>query len=363
MSAAGCKGLPDVCDSYSGKTCIALEIEISSIDGPASTDAVKIVPRSGLTLTQGSPQVSLPKGTTTPFPVLVPILPATLQPGIVILEVQGLLQDQQVGGASATVQLGIGDHVNATAILDRTFVSGDMGAGGSGGAGGGGGIPPDMGNCDPVNAAACGSGEKCEMTSPLATTTTCEANGTVTLGHSCTTTPDDCQAGDECEANFKYCARLCHTDSDCPTTAGPLSASNVARCGSFDSGAYAAGPANTFRCTLPCNPVPAAGASGCVSGTKCDQYGAGGGGGGGGGGSGGSFNYTDCYYAGTGTDGANCTYSSDCAVGYVCVGGSTTPHCRMYCRAGNDADCTISGQTCLSSSGNFLGACCPSAGC
>ncbi len=344
VALVGCKGYPNVCDDYSGRTCIALEVKLSS-RGPAVIDTVRITPQSGFTLKQADAQLSLPKGTATPLPILVPILPATMVAGVVSVDVQGLLQGKVVGNASFSTFLSLGDHVQETVELTPSDVVGDMGPAAS-----------DMGVaahdmnvlCDPVTQSGCGAGSKCAV---AGSSTQCVANGSATLGATCTTAPDDCVAGDYCVPSLEYCARFCRLNGDCPKGAGPLSANNISYCGT----AFQAAPLSI--CTLPCNPVLAAGASECASGTKCDAWGyapvdMGG------------IEYTNCGSAGAGTDGATCTYSSDCATGYGCFGNGSGSHCRLYCRPNTNSDCTIGGQTCGAVVGwSFTGACCPSTGC
>jgi hypothetical protein len=113
-------------------------------------------------------------------------------------------------------------------------------------------------------------------------------------------------------------------------------------------------------CTIPCNPVTAAGASGCPTGTGCT-----------GGGTQTIPEFTTCATVGTGTDGTTCTGDSSCASGYVCLqttnaDGGTAATCRQICRSGTNTDCSTSGYTCAAPSGvtnPMFGFCCPSSGC
>jgi len=350
VALAGCKGYPDVCSDYGDKTCIALQI---SSTGPTAVDTIQVAARSGFTLTQDSRQLSLPKGTATPLPILVPILPASLSAPIVLVDVSGMLHGNVVGTATFTTGLHVGDHVHVTVDLTAATATSDMGGGGGGG--GGGGVSADLGAvaCDPVTQSICGSGSKCTFTDVSGannSATECIANGTVGSGRGCTTTPDNCAAGEFCIPSLGYCAHFCRSDSDCPRGTSP----NFSYCGTFNS-VYAVG--SVSQCTVPCNPVLAVGPSGCINPVKCDAWSLPSG-------DMASTEYTDCGPAGAGTDGASCANSVDCAAGYGCVFTSGGGHCRMYCRGGTNGDCTISGETCRSITGwTFTGACCPSTGC
>ena len=365
LALAGCKGLPDVCDDYSNRTCIALQIELAS-NGPTAIDEVVIAPVSGLTLSQGATHLSVPRGTEAPFPLLAPVLPASLSGAPVVIDVQGLLNGGIVGDASFTEQIRNGDHDHVTVSLARPNDMGvayDM-AGGGGGGGGGGGSGGGM--CDPVAQTGCTSSEKCDIPSKTATNTVCVANGTVATNATCTVYPnDDCVRGDACyppTTGISWCIHMCRATSDCPSGSTPVSTSNVPHCCTSTSEcsayatAYQAGPVT--GCSTPCNPVLAFGASGCASGGKCDvetlDSGA---------------EFTSCYLHGSGGDGYNCQSNVDCMDGYGCFGTTGMQHhCRLFCRKGNNADCTIANQTCLNISNGgtgwtFIGGCCPAAGC
>jgi hypothetical protein len=351
VASVGCKQLPDVCDDFPGRTCIALQIDLAS-SGPATIDAVGLIPLQGLALSENAPVRRAPNGGDIPMPALLAIVPSSLEASAVAIEVDGLQNGALVGEAIFTGLIAAGDHVRASVSLARPGPDMAM-------------PPPDLRMpdlapppCDPVAQSNCPSGHKCTVSG---SGTVCVPNGTVATGAICTPSPDNCVPGDYCYSdgqNVRWCEHFCKIDSDCRGGgAGPLSSSNVAWC------AFAVG--SSRGCTTPCNPVPAAGASGCVSGSKCDAYNYTGSGGAGGSGGGSTSEVTDCEVIGAGGDGVTCTYDTDCLAGYGCFShGGGASSCRPYCRMGNNADCTIAGETCHTvTNWVFIGACCPAAGC
>jgi hypothetical protein len=194
--------------------------------------------------------------------------------------------------------------------------------------------PPDMARppCVLFPQSGCGPGEKCTLGSP---SNMCIANGNKVTGQACGAGgSDDCVAGDICSvddaaATTFMCRAFCFSDADCTQPAAPPGPPNIAHCLiTFAGGAKA--------CTVACNPVLAAGASGCPGSLGCIY-----------GGAAGIPELTDCETVGVGGNGANCTSTADCASGYACVGGGATGHCRQVCRDGNDNDCTAGGFTYL----------------
>ena len=209
--------------------------------------------------------------------------------------------------------------------------------------------PPDLAKppaCDPALQTNCPSGEACYV---LGSTPTCHTPGTVHTGGRCSS-ETDCVGGDEClGSSVSTCFQFCNFDDDCrvtPSNQLPVSPSNLAYCHWTVTGTTAK------ACTVPCNPVPAIGGSGCVSG-KCgvSSFAAG------------TAEFTDCYAPGTKVEGDSCTSNAECGAGLGCFG--TAGHCRQHCRMGNDNDCSsLAGTTCHNITGwTQFGACCPSTGC
>ncbi|MFI5298027.1 MAG: hypothetical protein ACHREM_08010 [Polyangiales bacterium] len=208
--------------------------------------------------------------------------------------------------------------------------------------------PTDTGACDPVTNAGCTSSQKCTVGTP----NVCIAKGTVATGQPCGSSGhDDCVAGDICIGTPLRCEQFCNIDSDCKGAAVASGATsepnNVPRCVDGITGF------TTMLCSTACNPVTKAGATGCPGTLACDysQETSG-------------TEFTDCWPAGAGGDGATCTYTSDCAAGYTCLNNGTKTICRAICRSGAAADCPASGEQCLTNTAtDEFGFCCPSSGC
>jgi hypothetical protein len=208
--------------------------------------------------------------------------------------------------------------------------------------------------CDPVAQTGCGPGEKCSLDS---TGNVCLSDGTKPNGAACGPATDDCIHGTLCVgpvAMTLNCRQFCQSDNNCtqspPPSGATPEANNKAHCvlsltGSTDK-----------VCSFACNPVAAAGASGCATGFACQTFG--------------SMTipeFTDCGIPGLGTDGASCLTNGngDCAAGFVCVSVGATAHCRKACRANTAGDCTgLGGYACLLATGaTMFGFCCPGTGC
>jgi hypothetical protein len=205
--------------------------------------------------------------------------------------------------------------------------------------------PPDLASppCNPVTQVGCPSGQKCIITA------TCQPDGAQRIGDPCTTDStghSNCAAGGGC-ADENVCRQYCYTDSDCTQGPGPGSSLNTPYCVITVNGS------STKNCTLPCNPVLAAGSSGCAPGLECyyDFSSTG--------------ELTDCGRAGTVATGGSCA-TSDCAPNNNCVHGGTTMMdiCRQNCRPGTAGDCP-GGFNCEQFTRARLpfGFCCPSTGC
>ena len=151
-------------------------------------------------------------------------------------------------------------------------------------------------------------------------------------------------------ARTRFCREFCASDTDCKQAAVPSGSTaepgNVAHC-VIDI------TSTTWKvCSVACNPVTTAGASGCAAGMGCTY-----------GGTTGVPEFTDCETVGTAVEGATCTYTTDCAAGLVCVNNGTTSHCRDVCRNATPTDCTVSGDVCYAPSGvtsPMFGFCCSS---
>jgi hypothetical protein len=248
------------------------------------------------------------------------------------------------------------------AVGGRNGAGGAVGGRGGGGAAGGattdagtgGGPARDAGAdaasaCDPVHQTGCPAGAKCGV--PPA----CFTNGTVGDGTLCGSTGfDDCAAPDICVGDGvgHVCRQVCGVDADCAERAVAAGATpepgNVPRC-------LITLVSSTFSvCTLACNPVSKAGASGCPQGYTCGYFH-----------TAAAPELTDCEPPGTVAEGGDCT-TSGCAGGLVCVSTATTSRCRQLCRTATNADCDVAGDTCVAPSGitsPMFGFCCAPTGC
>ena len=203
--------------------------------------------------------------------------------------------------------------------------------------------------CDPIRQTGCLAGAKCGVPPG------CFTNGTIGRGMTCALSGfDDCAAPDICVGDGvgHVCRQVCGVSADCTQpafSAGPTAEpGNVAFC-------LIALTSSTFStCTLACNPVPKAGASGCPTGYACGYFH-----------TSAVPELTDCEPMGSVAEGGDCT-STACGAGLVCVSTSTTNRCRQVCRAGTTADCDVAGDTCVAPSGitsPMFGFCCAATGC
>lgn len=220
--------------------------------------------------------------------------------------------------------------------LDLTGV--DLGNTGGGG---------DAAMCDPLSQSGCGAGEKCSLS---ASATTCLSDGDKLSGQLCGAAgADDCIKGNLCVSEsatsmVAQCRPFCAKDTDCKQTAQGGVASNLPHCLIPISGTM---PAVTV-CTVACQPVTAAGASGCATGLSCQVFGSA---------TPPIAQFSDCALPGPGGDGADCT-TAGCQAGFACVsetptgGGAAQNHCRKLCRAGTSGDCTgLGGYGCATPTG------------
>jgi hypothetical protein len=142
------------------------------------------------------------------------------------------------------------------------------------------------------------------------------------IGDSCTLGADDCGAGaiclkEGCGTTVARCYQFCSgtaTNNTCP---------NGLRCDINVNDQNGAMTSLTV-CELPtqtCNPVGQT--SGCATGLACYVD---------------STGNTTCDCPGAGGSGARCTFSTDCAPGYTCVGIGSANQCRKACHV-NSNDC------------------------
>lgn len=261
------------------------------------------------------------------------------------------LLNEPVNRADGDAGVGSGDR-------DMTHSgSGDMDPGGSA-------------SCTVLPQRGCGSGLKCTLAcNPTDTTfeicgpgpnntTTCAANGTKQVGAVCNPAPDNCAASSICIPDYSLgsstanmiCRQFCASDNDCTQPAQTGGAANKPHC-TIDVAST-----GLKVCTVACNPVTAAGPSGCPTYWYCDVFS-----------TATLSEATDCEYNfGNGTpEGYGCNSNSDCGNGHSCVDNGTTKKCRQNCRAGHPGDCSeVAGATCQLPTGAVLfGVCCPSGGC
>jgi hypothetical protein len=210
--------------------------------------------------------------------------------------------------------------------------------------------PPDLsskpdlsGPCQLVPQGGCAS-EKCTISGSQAV---CAPDGTVGLSGGCSPSADHCVHGELCSpVIIPVCRQMCLSDNDCTEPPPPSSPGGRAKC-------VIGNPTvdGVKLCSLACDPVPGH-TSGCIAGFHCQLFAV--------------PEFTDCRPAtGTGGDGVACNFMDECLSGYGCYSTGGGPgHCRPICRAGNNADCTVGGETCVALTNHTdFGACCPGVGC
>jgi hypothetical protein len=158
----------------------------------------------------------------------------------------------------------------------------------------------DDGVCDPVKQTGCPSADECTLNSD--NNLVCAAGGAKTIGQFCNVAiSDDCATGYVCTTDIPdgvpQCQQFCATDSDCTQPAvGPPG--NKPHC--LVTFADSVSDSVAKACDVACNPVTAAGASGCQTGLTC-QYG----------GTSSLPEVTSCETSGTATDGTLCQGIND----------------------------------------------------
>jgi hypothetical protein len=363
----------DACSRFT-ETCIGLELR-SPPGESLSVNQVGFLGVEGFAFGGGlearSPVVA--REVAAALPVRVPVLPPPQFAGGFVLAVRGLVGGSTVGEAEIGGSIGLGQHLSMVAILEppggappdlggidllgRDFSRADLARAADDLAG-----PTDLAGsrlCDPFQQN-CPAGEQCSVPGGiLPGDEVCLPDGTIVVGASC-----DPDSGARCEksalcladssAGFdRICRQMCDVQFDeyCTLPPGPGSSKNAPHCQQIELGT------SIGLCTLPCNPVTAAGASGCPAGSRC-------------------FyqprvlaEITDCNTIdGTLTDGAACTRVVDCAPGFGCmqVGATSSYACREVCRYPMSSDCHTPGYLCTRMpfyAAPLFGFCCPSTGC
>ena len=205
--------------------------------------------------------------------------------------------------------------------------------------------------CDPAVPDSCPDGQTC-IVDCEAKSASCVAAGTHGPGESCSIS-GDCGAGTECfdlssrpgcTPTTKLCLALCADDTQCAARAG--GPADAATPGAF---VYPGGSCltpvecpdaieTTYKtCTFTCDPRGAA-TTGCPSGLLCFLFS---------GASGLDSPNCGCREpTRTGTDGASCVSSANCAPGFVCNQNGGTLACRQLCLAGAaSSECAL--KTCM----------------
>lgn len=211
--------------------------------------------------------------------------------------------------------------------------------------------------CNVNTQTGCGQGEKCTLGNKIST---CLSDGNKANGQICGPTTDDCVKGTLCTgetASLSQCRQFCIADGDCKQAAiGPTG--NIPHCIIGITGAM------QEVCTVACNPVLAAGASGCGAGLACQVFR-----------TMAIPQATDCSVGGAGGDAADCKVNGnrDCMAGFGCVSVTnmttmvTESRCRKLCRAAPNtpSDCNpLVGYGCVGPGTNpMYGFCCPTTGC
>ena len=237
--------------------------------------------------------------------------------------------DDRMRGAA---DLGMARDMNVAPVDLGAEVDGggavDMGGGGGPDMGGGTSMCP-AGACD-LLANGCPAGEGCyflSMGAGMSPMPLCDMSGIGTLGATCMSYRD-CASGYTCQgasgstpgACQKYCCDL-GSSVGCP-----------------------AGASCSIVLTDPTTMMPT-GAALCRTAANCNIFG--------GDCTGGAACYlagddgtTDCAMAGTGTTGATCMYTNDCAAGFSCLGGASGSTCRKLCDSVDMDPGCAAGETC-----------------
>jgi hypothetical protein len=355
----------DICADFA-QSCIALEVRPAALEA-LSIDQLEVIALSGFELENGNDALSPPVPLTTAvaLPVHVAILPPADYLGSFQLQVFGRLASQTLRSGLVSGSIDRNQHLSAVVVLDGGEVLADLAGVDFSGAdfsrpprdlSGPAGADDLSQPCDPVAQSGC-PGQKCTVgganddSAPF-----CAAAGSLTVGTACDN-DNQCAAGSICltlTGVDRVCRKFCdhdNLDDNCPAPmpldAGPGQRSHCLQL--TTSGSLGV-------CSLPCNPVTAAGPSGCPAAQMCyfipfvnaDILG-----------------LTDCTtLVGAKTDGQVCTTHTDCAPGFYCreITQGGAPICRQMCRIGQDSDCSVSGFKCVQDISAF-GGCCPNGTC
>jgi hypothetical protein len=234
------------------------------------------------------------------------------------------------------------EHVTSVTVLVA------RGAGCTVPDGGAGNTTDAINMCVPLGEPTCGADRSCvvQCLSSGNYVGRCTGNGLKRPGELC---EGDCVAGSECFAlscdgkPVRTCMKLCTEDGAC----APGKCSFPITCG--------AGVSTPFHaCTTPCDPI-GPDTTGCAPGLKCFLLGAD------------ETPECDCPRPSmrVGGDGANCTNTDDCQLGYLCVStrtaGTQVQACRALCRLDTKV-CPVAGTTCtklIDPGYNTFGGCLP----
>ncbi len=163
-------------------------------------------------------------------------------------------------------------------------------------------------------------------------------------GQTCAT-GDVCAGGSEADGGGYLCYQTCTGTSSCTAPAVPSGTTSEPKNGPYCVDTITGPPVQKI-CSVPCNPVTNAGASGCPDGLACGYAAST---------TSSPAEYTDCEPAGSVLAGGTCTeatLATSCDFGLVCIvsGTSSSGTCRYVCRAGVNADCPT-GDTCKTFTG------------
>ena len=347
LGLAGCQ--PDVCGSFSGQSCIALEVR-----GSLTVDQLLVSAGGAFTLVD-TPSPSVPRAPTS-LPVQLAVLPGAAT-GMVTITVKALRGMVEIGSGTVDGVVAAKRRLALTVTLAGNGVDlaelRDL-------------APPvdlaarDLADvvCDTTTQSPCPADQKCVF---LTTDAVCRPAGAQAVATLCSGSVDPCARTEEClvpggPGGGGVCEQFCGNDPDCKqapvAVVGTSEPNNIGHC-LFTISTQSNAPR---ICSVACNPVAAsaAGASGCPSGSGC-EYTA----------NGTIAEFTFCGPVGSSGDGDDCSTIS-CQAGLSCLAVSTEFHCRPVCRKSTDSDCPSSEQCkpgAAGASSVMFGYCCPAAGC
>jgi hypothetical protein len=208
--------------------------------------------------------------------------------------------------------------------------------------------------CDLVAQCGCSSPQVCDLNGSQLPSggTTCRDVTTPGTSTATCSTVNGCAGGYVCLGSSPgQCREYCDPDNDTCGSNGPGSFCNIYIVYDSGGGNYAPVP-GAVTCTKSCDPTSTS-PTGCPSGFGCHvslwdpncdtdmdgvpdggcTY------------DGDEYAMTDCAAAPAsgGTDGATCTYNSDCAPSFDCINVDSTPQCKQSCVCNTSV---ASGQVC-----------------